>query len=214
MNLISQPTNDQVIALAGLFQSASLVRELSRTDNYHVNALTMTARSLLMVEAETTLDVFGSIKGVSHGLDVLETFLKCRAQSSHREVLQYAVSMHQLQQRLKGSQTTQEVIAKGLAELNEQYKSFIESPDDMQTEEALQMDLANLYIRSLSLLTPRIIVQGGSGMMENPITVNQIRTVLFGGVRAAFLWKQLGGTRLKLVFQRNKYLQIIKELKS
>ena len=38
-------------------------------------------------------------------------------------------------------------------------------------------------------------------------TTSKVRTLLFAGIRAAVLWRQKGGSRLKLLLSRKKYVE-------
>ena len=53
------------------------------------------------------------------------------------------------------------------------------------------------------------MVQGEQNFLTNGDTTSKIRTLLFAGIRAAVLWRQLGGSRLKLFFSRKKFLQTV-----
>ena len=76
----------------------------------------------------------------------------------------------------------------------------------------LYQQLGMLYQKSLSLLPPRIIVKGAKGTLSVEENVSKLRSALFSGVRAAYLWHQLGGRRWHLLFQRPAYQQQIKQL--
>jgi high frequency lysogenization protein len=66
--------------------------------------------------------------------------------------------------------------------------------------------LADIYSRTLSQLQPRIMVRGESNYLQNPDNQNRIRSLLLAGVRAAWLWRQVGGNRWKILFGRHKLL--------
>ena len=72
--------------------------------------------------------------------------------------------------------------------------------------------VAELYTRTLSNLTPRIVVNGSPQYLRNPRTVNWVRTLLFAGLRSAVLWRQLGGGRFKLLFGRRRLMEQAHEL--
>ncbi|MDA0651534.1 MAG: DUF489 family protein, partial [Proteobacteria bacterium] len=55
---------------------------------------------------------------------------------------------------------------------------------------------------TLSTLSYRIKVTGSAQHLNNPQVADLVRAVLMCGIRAAFLWRQLGGSRLKLMWQR------------
>ncbi|MEA3291139.1 MAG: DUF489 family protein [Pseudomonadota bacterium] len=202
--MILQPGTDLTLALGGLFQAGALVHELARQESYRVHALHDTAVSLLRQNVETAEEAYGGIEGVQLGLETMQSILQSKLDPSHREIFGYVNSMHKLQSRLMQSPETVEQIGQGIANISAEFSM---AEDDEQHAE-----LADLYTRTLSLLTPRIIVQGAPGKLENPLTVDRIRTALFGGVRGALLWRQLGGRRWQMVFQRRGYLQQIDEL--
>jgi len=68
--------------------------------------------------------------------------------------------------------------------------------------------LAELYAQTLSRLQPRILVEGNPTYLQQAAQVNQIRALLLAAVRAAVLWRQLGGSQLRLVFRRRQYTML------
>jgi high frequency lysogenization protein len=66
--------------------------------------------------------------------------------------------------------------------------------------------LADLYSRTVSQLKPRVMVQGDPRFLENPDNQNRIRALLLAGIRAAWLWRQVGGSRWKILFGKKQLL--------
>ena len=66
-----------------------------------------------------------------------------------------------------------------------------------------------LRIRTLG---KRIQVTGNPELLKLDETANNIRTLLLGGVRFAWLWQQLGGRRWHLVFKRKQLLRAMEAL--
>ena len=62
--------------------------------------------------------------------------------------------------------------------------------------------IAELYTQTVSTLGPRILVNGEQGYLANTLIAAKVRCALFAGIRAGFLWRQLGGRRWQLLFQR------------
>jgi high frequency lysogenization protein len=48
------------------------------------------------------------------------------------------------------------------------------------------------------------MVNGEHGHLSNPLIAARVRAALFAGIRSAFLWHQLGGSRWQLLFSRKK----------
>ncbi len=178
------------------------MHQLARQENYDSSALHHSSFSLLRISSDSTEEIFGGSRGLRLGLDCLIKLFAGRTDSSVREVLQYAVGMYQISVKLQQSRRGQSIIEDGLNELRGRYLKHYRSPDH---DNDLHEDLASLYARSISYMTPRIMVQGERGHLQNPLTVNRVRTALFAGIRAAWLWHQLGGRRWHLVFQRKNY---------
>jgi len=66
--------------------------------------------------------------------------------------------------------------------------------------------LADIYSRTISQLPPRIMVQGDPHFLQLPDNQNRIRALLLAGVRSAWLWRQVGGSRWKILFGRRELL--------
>jgi len=74
-----------------------------------------------------------------------------------------------------------------------------------------------IYQDTLSKFKPRIVVNGKNIHLTDNLNAARIRTALFSGLRATFLWNQFGGSKLKLFFlkgqyskQIDKYLNMVK----
>jgi high frequency lysogenization protein len=72
--------------------------------------------------------------------------------------------------------------------------------------------IALVYAESLSRLRPKIMIKGAHGHLSNANNANRIRATLLAGVRAARLWRQVGGRRWHLLFRRGKYLHEVDQL--
>ena len=78
------------------------------------------------------------------------------------------------------------------------------------THEAVIENLNAAYQDTVSTLKFRITVTGNHGRhLQQGNNPAKVRALLLSGVRAAMLYRQLGGGRLSLLFQRNR---IFKEL--
>ena len=66
--------------------------------------------------------------------------------------------------------------------------------------------IAGIYADTLSQLRFRIKVTGSAQHLQDRQTADKVRALLLAGIRSAFLWRQLGGRRWKLVLQRRRLL--------
>ncbi len=72
--------------------------------------------------------------------------------------------------------------------------------------------ISGIYQDTLSHQRFRIKVTGSSQHLQDSRNADIIRALLLAGIRAAFLWRQLGGRRWKLLLQRKKLLQASQNL--
>jgi high frequency lysogenization protein len=74
--------------------------------------------------------------------------------------------------------------------------------------------LAELYVSTLSTLKPRVLVNGSPLILQQQPVVERIRAALLAAVRAAVLWRQLGGRQWQLVLKRRQYAMLTRGLLS
>ncbi len=198
-------SKDRTLALAGLLQAGELVVQLAQKDQFDEGALLASANSVLALEESDAEAIYGGVAGLNLGLNTLHTLLRATPTPAHKELIRYSVSMAQLSQRLMHSSSAQEMISKGVTEIQNEFDMDENSESDLFFDQFYRA-IGQLYQESLSQLEPKIIVRGGKGKLENINTVSRIRAALFAGVRAAYLWHQLGGRRWHLVLARKGYV--------
>ena len=212
---------DKTLALAGLVQAGKIVTQLAAQPQHDEQALRASALSLLQINTLSVEEVFGGASGVELGLTNLQGMLRGRGFQSieAKEMIRYLMSMDQLAERLKRSSSTQEIIQKGLYDLTIQFESLLDAeldtanivPFEDEFDQFYQR-IGTLYQKSLSRLSPQIIVRGAKGYLKSEESVALVRTALFSGVRAAFLWHQQGAKRWHLLFSRGQYVQLSQQL--
>ena len=197
--------------MAGMLQAATLVNQLARSDSFDRTALHAATYSLIKLESDSIDELYGGPFGIDLGLRTMARLFPTRPDSEAREIYQYAAGTHQLAMKLEKLQKTAGIIHSELATLGERFAEF-EETDSEEKDMALQSELADLYSRTVSFMSPRIIVQGSSGRLQDPVTVSRVRTALFSGIRAAFMWHQFGGRRIHLLFSRGRYAALARSL--
>lgn len=197
---------DQALALAGIFQSAVLVERLAKTGTAPQDELETGVYSLFQQNPERAEDVFGGVDKLLPGLRVSRQLLQSRQHPEYTDCLRYALSILYLQRQLAKKKDLLSIIGSRLEKAKVQAEHF------SLTHENVFSNLASIYSDTLSTFRFRIQVLGDFNFLQQQRTANQIRTMLFAGVRAATLWRQLGGRRLHLLFQRKKLLAATDEL--
>ncbi len=197
---------NQTLALAGIFQAAVLIEELAQTGNCSQPAFEGSLNSLFTFDAPSTLDIFGGLNGLSEGLAALDDYLGGQARESSRNIAYYVLSMMKIALQVKRNDELSEKLYIGLRLIESRASEFNMS----RASKVGKIDI--LYQDHISPLQPRIIVRGDQSYLLNEDNAAKIRTLLLAGIRAAVLWRQLGGSKWKLFQTRSKYVEIAREM--
>lgn len=195
MSLIS--ISNQTIALAGIAQSVSLVRQLATTGNADQDAMAASIGSLLKIDSDSVADVYGGLAGIRHGLEQLDKQLTSRV-VANPEQARYAAQLVHLQKQLSQNKDMLNKIRVGITRAQAQAEHF------GALHENVLANLADIYHGTISTLQPRIMINGDPQYLGNQATVNKIRALLLAGIRASLLWRQCGGSRWHLLLSRKK----------
>ena len=194
---------DRVLALSGLFQAARLVQQLARQGRADAQPMAASVQSILRIDATDVAAVYGGIRGVSVGLRLVSEKLGGDAGTRDLEMAKYVISMLQLEAALRRRPEVVEAIRDGIEAIKAQVGVSSDEPEGVASP-ALVERIAELYTRTLSTLTPRIMVTGEQGHLANAQIASSVRAALFAGIRSAVLWRQLGGNRWHLLLYRRR----------
>ncbi|MET1076520.1 MAG: high frequency lysogenization protein HflD [Pseudomonas sp.] len=201
------PTQQQLVALGAVFQAAVLVDRVARTGQSNEPALACLMGSLMVREPKDTLEVFGGDDlNLRDGYRALLSALERDPATLQRETLRYALALLALERQLARREDMLELIGKRLDQIQQQVQHF------GLTHENVIAASGSLYQDTLSTFRQRIQVQGDMRHLQQPNNAAKIRALLLTGIRAARLWRQLGGHRWQLVFSRRRLLQDLRPL--
>jgi high frequency lysogenization protein len=202
---MSTAYTDRILALAGLFQAARLAQQLAREGRAETSTLAASVQSLLIIDAPTTESIYGGAQGVRPGLELLRNKLAGgNTDTNDVEIARYVIGMIHLESQMRRRPEMQDAVRRGIEATREQMKFFEAAENGETLHPRLVEKLAELYTQTISTLTPRIMVNGEHGHLSNPLIAAKVRAALFAGIRSAFLWHQLGGSRWQLLFSRKK----------
>lgn len=196
----------QTIALGGVTQAARLVDQISKTGSYPVEFLEPSIHSLFEFDADSVEQVFGGVLGVKLGLNNLSSLLASRQADENRDVVRYVFAMLYLERRFAANSGMMSVVHSRLEHASFRAEHFANHVND------LCHSISGIYQDTLSTLKFRIKVTGSAQHLQNPQNADIIRALLLAGIRSAFLWRQLGGRRWKLLLQRKQLLHASQQL--
>lgn len=190
----------RVLALAGIFQAVSLVRDLAREGDCDSEALEASLASVFKLESDSAADVFGGNVGVRRGLRVL--IEQVEGDDRDLPLFHMLINVLKLERSLARNHEINQRLGEGLDGMQRQLQHF------PVTHPTIVARLADLYTVNLSSLKPRVTVVGNPLYLQQPAQAERVRALLLAAVRAAVLWHQLGGRRRHLLFRPQREVMI------
>lgn len=202
----SHTIDERVIALGGLFLATSQVDQIARNGMVDQATFETSIRSLFIETPEETIDVYGTANMLNPGLQSLSKHLQGDRSDADIQVIRYSLALLQLERKLNKNSRNFALIGEGIEQAKRQVDHF------SICHSSVIAKLADIYSEVVSPVSPRIIVKGSDGHLQNPENANKIRALLLAGLRAAVLWRQCGGSRWQLLFQRSKHIDCAKNI--
>jgi high frequency lysogenization protein len=193
------------LALAGIFQTAALINEIAHHGNCEQSALTASINSIYKVDSNSVTEVFTDVSGVRFGLVQLERLFD-NNKTFPQAIMRYVIGMLYLEKCLRKSKKLMDDLTSGLKRLNRQLDYYAALDGNMIN------NLAELFKDVFNQLDFRIQIIGKREYLTPDDLAAKVRALLLAGVRAAVLWRQLGGTRWNLLFRRSTIQHHVKTL--
>lgn len=191
---------DRTLALAGIYQSVVLVKEVANTGNVSDAHLASILETLFRFDANNVMDVYGDITTIKKGLSTLHEQLSGDKRNIDLEITRYVINILQLEKLLRKSPKLMDRLTAELESTKSKVEYFHISHENVVAS------LADIYQQIVSPIGPKIMVQGSHTYLSQTNNANKIRALLFAGIRSAVLWRQCGGSRWQLLLSRKKYI--------
>lgn len=200
------PITRQALALAGVFQSASLVDDLARTGQVDQRAWDTLIHATLDTNPESFEAIYGGHpNNLRQGLDTLEMLVG--REQANPVVLRYGFSLLLLMNKLRNNRKMMDTLGQKMSHIQDQAEHF------GATHENVVASLGEAYQETISTFKTRIVVQGDPSLLQTRMMPERVRACLMAGIRFALLWHQQGGRRWKLMFQRKALRRALDDLK-
>lgn len=196
-------TKNRTIALAALFQCVEGVNQIANTGKIDQDLYQTCINSILTEDNESAESLYGSISKLKTGLQSMmyqlgSGQLTPDGKPKDMEATRYTLGLLHLENKLDKNPDVFKKILDGIEKTQKKLKHF-----DI-AHENITASLADIYANTISELGPKIMVKGDQAHLANPNNAAKIRALLLSGIRAALLWRQAGGNRWKLLWERGK----------
>ena len=203
---MKRPLKEQTLAFAGVLQAGELVRQIAAGGQCSQQSARHSIDSLFATDPESTEAVFGGLNGIRLGLTMANE-MATQASDDSRQAMGYASGLLRLATLLRKDKQRQDAMERSLGLVEPAWQNAGDSLDP-----SVIAQLADIYKNEISTLPLRIQVHGDPTYLKQDEKVSLIRALLLAGIRAGFLWFQLGGRPWRLLFQRGKMFRIAAEL--
>ncbi|KAF5292104.1 hypothetical protein FQR65_LT20325 [Abscondita terminalis] len=191
---LSHQFSERVLALAALAQTLHQVRRIAETGHSEASVVQTALDSVFRLDADDTASVFGRAAELRPGLRLLHGYLV--KENKDDALPRLSIAVLQLERRFVRNPHLVQAIGQGVQQLSAQAAQLGSTHPDLIAA------LGNLYADTISQVRPRIMVQGNPHYLGQPGVVAEIRALLLAAVRAAVLWRQLGGSYWDILFSR------------
>lgn len=199
------------IALGGLIQAVSLVRDIAQTGKPDVGAFSTSIQSIFTTDPKNAMDVYGEIKNIHFGLEKLTTILNPVSESS-KITVRYMLSLMRIQKKISHTPGTLDLLSNRIRQTKKQVDYFT------LTHPTVISNLADTYINVITPFRYRFFVLGNQQILSVHENMEKIRALLLAAIRASVLWRQMGGSRFQFIFSRAKIkahaLDMLKQCKA
>ncbi|MFT4930118.1 MAG: high frequency lysogenization protein [Phenylobacterium sp.] len=192
------------MALAAVCQAVELVRLIARQAKTSNELLTIMFKSVTVVDADSPLEIYGSLRNLDLGYKILIEQLG-HDRKKDMELPRYIIGVLTLERKLNKKPQAMAQLGERIDEVNRKLSHFDILDDNMVA------NMASIYTDLLSPLGNRIQVAGSPQFLQVQSNQQKIRALLLSAIRAAVLWRQLGGKRRQLILSRQDILAVAKE---
>ena len=191
---------NEVISLGAIYQASSEIKKIAwqgRINNKFIEPIIYSVYQTTSNEIE---DIYINLKRLNTGLDFLRKQFVGDVFSRDGEVDRYFEAINVL---VKNMNKNSEIFSNLRGELSSHKENVTE--DNLHEHAEF---LSNLYLKTISKINPRIIVNVDNIHLTDNKNASMIRALLLSAIRSFILWQQSGGTKFRIFLFKKKMAEI------
>jgi high frequency lysogenization protein len=197
-NISNSTEMEKNIALAGVCQAAMLVKQVSKQGQCDDLEFKTSIASITITEPENTEQVFGQLDHLKLGFTTLHNQLGNGSSDKDTEITRYIANLLSIERKLSKNHRLMTQLGDRIDNIKRQQLHL-----DL-FDSQMVANLASIYSDVISPMTTKIQVSGDPELLKISGNQHKVRALLLAGVRAAVLWRQLGGKRRHILFSRQR----------
>jgi len=172
------------------------VKKKERNGTANADDIEASLVSILVTTPDNTQQVFGSLSNLRIGVSTWVSQIDGESQVKNPEITRYIAAIMGLERKLNRKQTALSELADRVSHIQRQLAHV-----DFENIQIIS-NLASIYSDVLSPLANKIQVAGNPNHLAIETNQKRVRALLLAGIRSAVLWRQLGGKRRHILFNR------------
>jgi high frequency lysogenization protein len=191
---------NEVISLGAIYQASSEIKKIAWEGKINNKFIEPLIYSVYQTTSNEIEDIYINLKRLNTGLDFLRKQFVGDVFSRDAEVDRYFEAINVL---VKNMNKNNEVFSN----LREELSNHKENVTEDNLYEHAEF-LSNLYLKTISKINPRIIVNGDNIYLTDNRNASMIRALLLSAIRSFILWQQSGGTKFRIFLFKKKMAEI------
>ena len=191
---------NEVISLGAIYQASSEIKKIAWEGKINNKFIEPLIYSVYQTTSNEIEDIYINLKRLNTGLDFLRKQFVGDVFSRDAEVDRYFEAINVL---VKNMNKNSEIFSN----LRDELSSHKENVTEGNLHEHADF-LSNLYLKTISKINPRIIVNGDNIHLTDNKNASMIRALLLSAIRSFILWQQSGGTKFRIFLFKKKMAEI------
>jgi high frequency lysogenization protein len=191
---------NEVISLGAIYQASSEIKKIAWEGKINNKFIEPLIYSVYQTTSNDIEDIYINLKRLNTGLDFLRKQFVGDVFSRDAEVDRYFEAINVL---VKNMYKNNEIFSN----LRDELSSHKENVTEDNLHEHAEF-LSNLYLKTISKINPRIIVNGDNIHLTDNKNASMIRALLLSAIRSFILWQQSGGTKFRIFLFKKRMAEI------
>lgn len=193
---------EQVLAFAAMFQALGCVQQLAETGRCDAEDSEAVIAAVFAIDSADAESLYPPPR-LRTGLQLVARHLD---RNPGDAVMRMGITVLRLERRLMGSAKLAAALRDRIADIERARTAFGDQHDTVLAR------VSEAYLQTVSNLQPRVMVHGSPLHLQQERTVQHIRALLLAAIRAAAMWRHVGGSGWRLFWRRRKWLAMARAL--
>ncbi len=187
----------QLIGMAGAVLATQQALLIAREGRANESASKLVLEATLRLDAESAAAVYGGMAALRPALAALRDFLQ--AKDRDPILVRSLIVLMQLERNFSARADLGDRVAAEIRAIDARGPGPAGEERDDMPGESLAASLGEIYARTVSQLTPRVMIPGDPQLLSRATIVTAVRAHLLAALRGVVLWRQSGGSRFGLL---------------